>query len=223
MKGKIKYSELQNELKIQQDILDALKDEEKVAFYNSMNNSEKKIKNQKITKNVFSISLILIILCVSSWYINDKYFSIKTNDEIFAEYFVFEKPNVITRNGSDVKNKLAHGLIEFDLENYEKAFNILSEVNNADTNNFPSAFYLSILHLEKENYHKATEILENIEDCSQSFYCEKIKLNLALCYIKIGVIDKAKSILEQISSDENNYYNQEAKEILTEIEKRNSY
>lgn len=211
---------LQSELKTQQEILNALKDKEKVAFYYSMKKAERKVKAERRIKSIAALSITVLIVAFSLYWLCDNYLNIKTNDELYAEYYVFKKPGFLTRGESEKQDSLTEGLINIDLENYDKAFEILGDLNNSDPEDFFAAFYLGLLHADKGDFKKAVEIIENAGDYSDSILSDIISYYLVLFYIKLDRIDDAKSLLMIICADENGYYFEKAKEIRKELDKR---
>jgi len=191
--------ELKKELEAQKRIFNIIKDKEKVDFYMSLMQSEKRVKRQRILRNGLSITSVLLIL-FSVWFINNEYFSKKTNDEIFAEYYSLESPGVITMGPKEIKETLDKGLLEFDYGNYDTAFVLLQNAYDAKIDDIRAAVYLGILYIEKKDYQKAIEILKNIKDSEKTVFNEKINWYLALAYIKIGDREKAKPLLENLDS-----------------------
>ena len=219
MKDIKKELEENDDQMIHQDIIEALKDKEKVSFYYSMYAAKQRAQRKGFYIKAFSVSC-LIALLISVTFVVKGVLKPKTNDEIFAEYFTIDYPDVTTRSLSADKDLLQNALSEFDRRNFHKATDLLERYTKSQPENYVAKYYLSTLYIQSQNYYKAILLLESISDCEKSLVCESIRWNLALCYLKTKDNLNAVNTLKWVAKDKNNFYHNQASEILVELEKR---
>ncbi|WP_025666866.1 tetratricopeptide repeat protein [Aquimarina megaterium] len=183
-------------------------------FRHLLSDLESNVKKKKTLKWWYAAAAILVLLGTTYFWNTKKPVS---NDELFATYF---KPyrNIlqpVVRSGEH-KNMISVAFNAYENGNFKKAldaFDIVLETEANDTLQFYKANALLKLNKAK----KAIIILENRNEIKNSF-SEKNHWYLAMAYLKVGQLDKAKEQLELlIKIPDSEYKRTEAKELLKKL------
>ncbi|WP_109851450.1 tol-pal system YbgF family protein [Aquimarina sp. AU58] len=183
-------------------------------FRHLLSDLESNVKKKKTLKWWYAAASILILLGTVYFWNTKKPMS---NEELFATYF---KPyrNILQPvvRSDEHKNKISVAFNAYENGNFKKAldaFNTVLETEENDTLQFYKANALLKLNEAK----KAIIILEGQSEIKNSF-SEKNHWYLAMAYLKVDQLNKAKEQLELlIKIPDSEYKKEEAKELLKKL------
>ena len=172
---------------------------------------ETKVVEMKTTRT-FSIQKLAIaasfaaILFAGWWFMKPGDIG---SDELFSDAFITD-PGLPTRMSESDNYNFYDAMVEYKLENYEKALEIWAEVEGtvgADTLNY----YIGMAQLNLNNYSEAEKSLASIG--TESPFSEKAKWYQLKMLIDNKNYGEAKKLIETISPDVSSSY-QEIKSFL---------
>jgi len=179
-------------------------------------NEKKTDKTTFINKWIYlasSIAAVFIISISLLWY-----FGTKTNNaELFASYyqpyhFVSEQ----NRSSDTIIFSSLNEAVEFyESGNYAQASERIEKVLSTDKNQVKAHFISGLILNETGNYSAASTEFNLIIDKFDSYHIES-KWYLALCYLKLNQVKKAKQLFNELSLSKN-FYQIRAGEILGKI------
>jgi len=214
--------ELQQELKLEEDILRILSMEDVLDFRMKISQvireareTERKGKVITISRNkaIFAAAAVVVLIIVTSavYFLSPRS---QSSDRLFAMYYDSDKPIRVLR--SDDGN-LVEALMYYQQRNFNGAIELFNKVLETDPDNAAIRFYTGISYIETAQYKKAIESFQYIIDENDNLYIEASQWHLGLCYLKIDELTNAQKQFKHIASDQRNFYNEDANKILIEI------
>jgi tetratricopeptide (TPR) repeat protein len=171
------------------------------------------LKYWKIAAVVFIILIPLTVIMYIM--INDS----RSNSEIF--YRNYERYPTFSDYRSmfkDVKDStFIDGLNNYKNGDFTVAVGYFNQVVENDETNIAAKFLLGISYIEITNYNRAIYSFEYVIESGDTLYSQQAEWYLALCFIKIGKTNDAKSLLQRII-DNDGFYFDKAIKLLKELE-----
>jgi tetratricopeptide (TPR) repeat protein len=141
------------------------------------------------------------------------------NEKLYAQYFKPLEGGYITRSievNPKPEDKYHMALDQYNDGHYEKSWKMFKELCNVDSIKMDALLYGGISAMEINNYKDAISSFKYILKANKRFYDDEANWYIALCYLKIPDIDKAKDLLSKISKS-NSFYKENAATILKEL------
>lgn len=154
----------------------------------------------------YSAAAVLIIAAVSAIVFTFTK-TTKSVDTLFAENYDF-KNNIAIRNtdSTSLKN-IDKCFREFASSHFENAIACFKDIKPDENEYSFSLYYSGIANMEIKNYNQAASCFRKIIDSNNHNFLLYSKWYLALCYLKLNEVDKARVLFEDISKSENHYQN----------------
>lgn len=121
----------------------------------------------------------------------------------------------LTREVADQNIPFNQAIALHNRKNFEAAFSIMDSLAQKNPKNIEYQYYAGTFAYDNKLYHKAISYLEPISKDNKNNYQEASKWFLALSYKAIGKNEKAKSLLKDIASKNNNYQQMAADTLKT--------
>ena len=115
---------------------------------------------------------------------------------------------------------MSEGLIQYDLQHYTDAIEILQKVLKNDPLNIKAKFYISMSYIETGKFDLAISNLETLATHNNHILIDQIKWYLALCYLKINDLEKAIPAFTELANSQN-YCKDKSKTILEKLKEDN--
>ena len=190
--------EFLKEFQFQKELQSALQNEERrktKIFLNSLENTSSN-KGTKIGRLVpwFAAASIVILVGLGSWF----YFfnSPKINtQELYAAYY---KPyeNIVhpLERGKQLEDLESRAFLAYELEDYQLAFELFKELGQQKNDSY-IAFYNAIVLMQLGNFDEAISLFNGYIQ-NDSLLNDRAHWYLALCYLKLNDLEKAKKELD---------------------------
>ncbi|MFN4233698.1 MAG: tetratricopeptide repeat protein [Bacteroidia bacterium] len=121
----------------------------------------------------------------------------------------------LTREVADQNIPFNQAIALHNRKNFEAAFSIMDSLAQKNPKNIEYQYYAGAFAYDNKSYNKAISYLEPISKDNKNNYQEASKWFLALSYKAIGKNEKAKSLLKDIASKNNNYQQMAADTLKT--------
>ncbi|MFW6371813.1 MAG: tetratricopeptide repeat protein [Bacteroidota bacterium] len=139
-------------------------------------------------------------------------------DRLFEKAFNSSKIHVSRSPVSSASNStIVEAMLNYHEGNYYNAIGYFEQLLKQDSDNIAVRFYLGISQMETENYNEATDEFRYILSDQDNLYIEHAEWYLSLCFMKEDEMDKAIYHLTIISQNPQNYYREDASELLKKI------
>lgn len=180
------------------------------------------LNRRGIIKELFTIKWQYVVAAASltlmvSFGLN--FFSQKPqkNSAIYNEYYSSYDAAGIVRSGNDESKKLVNqALSYYESKSYSNAYSLFNKVLEKDFSNISIHFYKGISCIELNKIEEAISAFQLIIDHKNNLFVEQSEWYLAISYMKIFEIDKAKTLLTKLAEEEGTYQSQ-AKAILRKL------
>ena len=166
---------------------------------------------------IAAVALIILIPLTVIMYImiNDS----SSNSEIF--YRNYERYPAFSQSRSmfkDINDSIfVEGLNYYKNGAFTDAVGYFKQVVENDETNIAAQFLFGISYIEITNYNRAINSFEYVIESGDTLYSQQAEWYLALCFIKIGKTNDAKSLLQRII-DNDGFYFDKATKLLKELE-----
>lgn len=172
---------------------------------------------KKSKKTIFlcisiSITLIAMILLYLSVYIDNS-----NGKDIFNKYYNKDRYFTQVRGTDDFYDAFFY----LQHKDYKKSSDIFKEIYIKDNENITAKFYYGLNCIELGYDKIAINTFDSIIAHDDNLYIQQSKWCRALSYVKIEEYEKATEELRKIAVDTNNYYHDQAFDVLIDIEKIN--
>jgi hypothetical protein len=181
--------------------------------------SEKDKTNREIPslfRRVIQIAAAFLFIIIVGTIATKLFFTGYSGSSIFEKFYVKYEPDIITRSGNQLKNKLENAQFLYQTGNYNKCTAILNEIIRDDNRNYLALFYLGLSKIELKKPDEAIIDFLKIPPDWNSPYSIHRNWYLALCLVKTGQEKKAEPLLKRLSLEEK-FYSDRSKEILAKI------
>ncbi len=171
-----------------------------------METSVSEVTAASTKKSWYAIAAVLLFLITAGFL-----WQIMGNEPEFNEYFEPFDQLRIFRGDGDLG---ANGMEAYSREEYEEAFNLLSEINENEID-LELKFYLAVSALASDRTSQSIVLFEDLAK-SDSKYHQQVSWYLGLAYWKNEQPDKAISQLKIIQVEEYNY--EEAIRLINQLD-----
>ena len=161
---------------------------------------------------LFAASISFLIIVTFSWWFLSGTMS---STELYADFYS-PYPDVITSRGSE-QSKLNNGLFLYESEQYGKAVKELEKFIIEYPAKKEALFYLGQAYLANDEEDKAIPLFKELKSSPDFSFVEATEWYLALSYLKVGDMNKAKKELSQISSSAKHAYRKQSQKLLERI------
>jgi len=142
-----------------------------------------------------------------------------SKDEIFTEYYKPYEVTVSFRSAdTEINSLLTNALQAYQQENYNEALGLFQQVLEK-RNDISAQMYSGISYMEIEKYRKANKSFQDVIKAKDNLFIDQAKWYSAMCYVKLGEIQNAKSLLMELSQTSAFYKNKSA-EIIKELDRK---
>ncbi|UZR97806.1 tetratricopeptide repeat protein [Chondrinema litorale] len=166
----------------------------------------------KFWPGYLAVAATILLLLVAGLFL---YNTESDNNALYASHFVAYEDMIISRGEASPESLLITGMEAYNNEEFATASEKLNGYLVKNTENKGVALYLGIAQMQIGKY---TEAASSFNMAQQDLkFKQQAQWYEALLYIKSEQLDKAKSLLQQISKDTQHYKSEEAVEILEEL------
>ncbi len=171
------------------------------------------LKYWKIAAIIFIVLIPLTVIMYIM--INDS----RSNSEIF--YKNYKRYPAFCKNRSTIEyvnDSIFHECMNFyQGGDFTGAVGCLKDIVENDEKNICASFFLGISYIEITNYNRAINSFEYVVKSKDTLYSQQAEWYLALCFIKIGKTNDARSVLQKIINNDG-FYLDKAVKLLNEID-----
>ncbi len=208
--------ELANDLRFQEEIFEAIKDERKREIRKTLNQIHSKNTN-KSRFNIYSwkrqaVAAAFVILLVSGGLIGDFFANKPINETLYTEYFSPENSLMSVRSGETPNTALEEGMYYYEQGKFTEAISVFQ----VEPDNLLGKLYMGFSYMKLEKFEKAEPPFIEIIDDKDNLFVDQAEWNLGLCYLRSGKTTKAEDLFVRISAG-NTIYNKNADQILHKI------
>ncbi len=171
-------------------------------------------KNKKRHRTYLLFITLLIPMFIVLLYINNS--RLENGKDIFKKYY--QQENYLTKTRGT--NDFYKAFIAFYHKDYSQSSNIFKKIYTNDTTNTTALFYYGLSNVENGNNIEAIKAFEYIINHGDNLYIEQSEWCIALCYVKMEQYEKATFKLKEIALDSNNFYYNQAFDVLVDIKKK---
>ena len=176
--------------------------------------SNKKKINFYAAITIAAMLIILVIFAIGGSLGGSKHKAI-----FDSHFYPIQAPNVMQNDGSPEGQLWVKAIEAYKAKNYSIArekFAALRESAPKQMNMLDLYYAISCLGDRKPYLEEATTHITHIYEQGAS-YVEQAEWYLALCYLKDGKLNKSKSLLKNIQSNENHIHFGETRKLLSEL------
>ncbi len=217
---------LADEVRMQEDIGNAILNEETVAFRAQINNLFEKEEDKKPVKarknlsiplavRVAVASLAALIMMGTGLYM----YSHRTiaPDKLFEMYYEpYDGLTNVRSSNSQMTDMLITAMQKYENKEFESALLLFETVLASDAGNITSKFYSGISYMETEKYNVAEQSFTGIIDHDDNLFIEHAEWYLGLCYLKTGEEPQARKVFTAIA-DTDGYYSSDAVRLMRNL------
>jgi hypothetical protein len=139
------------------------------------------------------------------------------NDRLYAQYFKpYDAPSIVRSGSAPTEDNYQQAMNEYNSGNYKQAFDMLDKLSADDHKDMSVLFFKGISAMELNKLEDALALFEKIISNKSSLYTESAEWYQALCLLKKNNKTDAIVLFGKIASS-NSYYKNEAKKILEKI------
>lgn len=192
-------------------------------IHEKVTSEEKNISKQKkkgIVRILFShwqyaAASVLFLLAVSVVL----FFTLRpsANERLYAQYFKpFDDTPIVRSDDQPAASKMELALIEYNGENFEKAWTMLRGISDGNKTDAKAYFYRGISAIEINNLNDAIASFKNVINNDSSLYIGEATWYLALCYLKENDEIAALAQFSKVAESNSNH-KKEAEEIIEKL------
>jgi tetratricopeptide (TPR) repeat protein len=137
-----------------------------------------------------------------------------SNDSLFNQYYTSENIIDLTRGDQNI----VEAVIAFQQKDFRKASVLFKKILDKDNANIAVWFYYGISNIETSNFDNSIKAFNIIIKQNDNLYIEHAEWYLGLCYLKSNQKNKAIEQFVTVSSNPDNFHQQEAKNILEKLQ-----
>jgi tetratricopeptide (TPR) repeat protein len=157
-------------------------------------------------------AVIILLMAIGTLVINP--WSSMTAEEILEKYSQPYEPPTSIRSATNITTELFTKALQlYNTHDYEKAAELFSEIIESNPKDMESTLLNGVANFENNKYPEAKQSFTKVIDDNNNLFIDQAEWYLALCYIKTGENDKAKSKLTKIKQGDG-IYKKDAKDIL---------
>jgi hypothetical protein len=168
-------------------------------------NSSKRFPAYRTVSAIVAVFIILLSIYTISYS--------PSPEKTFAKNYSPYTTDLSTRSADLSVNEFTFALKLYNKGEYTSAFEVLKNYNTKNLNNTAGQYYLALSALEINEIEVAENNFKAVITNGEYAYQLHSKWYLSMLYLKTGKIEQARSLLEELSSEEN-FYSTRAKKIL---------
>ncbi len=217
-KKMIKHDEdLANNVQLQQEIFEAIRDERKREIRKTLNQIHREETGRRFSIHlpswrVQAAAAAIVIFLVSGGLLGHFMSSSNSPDALYSTYFNPENSLLSVRSGESLNSSLREGMYYYEQGRYEDAIKVFE----AEPGNLIGTLYTGFSLMSLEKYEQAEAKFVEIINDKDNLLIDQAEWNLGLCYLKSGELLKADDVFRKISAD-NTIYSKDAKTILQQM------
>jgi len=166
-------------------------------------------KNAFVLKIAASVVGFMIIASAVLYFV----FNNNQRDQLFMEYYQASDAVMIVRSGnSKADGSLIQGMQAYDASDYNRAVELLNQVDE----NVTATFYTALSYVELKKYIEAEKAFQKIIKQGNNLFVDQAEWYSALLKLKIGETEQARLAFIDISNS-NSFYNIKASRILVKL------
>lgn len=211
-------AEMKKELKFQQEVMESLRDDKKLALRTTLNEimhgPSRRFIIPKYSRSLQMVAAVLLLaVIVGGSFIYKAVFDSPTgSQQLFEEYFAPEYDLMTVRSITSSNTTLYQGMNHFANQDYANAIGSFNEIPD----NMLGKLYTGFSYMHLENYEQAEQMFQQIIDDDNSMFLDQAAWHLGLCYLASEKEEQAISILKKIANG-NTFYKTKALELLTRM------
>ena len=218
--------DLRRELKLQQEINNALGETEIVGLRNQLKEIHKgqhsgrkeislprRIMASRISQLAAASILILLSLTV---FTNIFKSELTANEKLFSQYYDKYEPLNVRASSSPADEIYLNAVNAYNKEDYEQALVLFEEVLDSDQNRMEANIMSGVSNMELSKYKNASGSFEKVIDHNNNLFIEDAQWYLGFCYLKTDHTEKAIEQFTKIASSTSSRKDK-AKKILRKI------
>jgi tetratricopeptide (TPR) repeat protein len=212
--------ELARELQFQQEVLESIRDESKLALRSTLNDVGSGT-NRKLTIRRFSRSLqlaaaaiVLMLVVGGSFLFRSVFNATDSPQQLYEEFFEPEYDLMTVRSLTSSNDILHQGMNHFASRDYEKAIASFDEMPD----NMLGKLYTGFSYMHLEDYAQAEQQFRGIIDNGNNMFVDQAAWHLGLCYLASDNKQAAKNVFTEIANG-NTFYKTKALDLLTRMGK----
>ena len=208
---------LAEELKLQIEILAAIKDSGKIKLRHTLNavhQSRTKIWMLPVfNTKIRSIAAVLLVALVAGGFLVTNYLTNGVSDKsLYSQYFNPEEALLAVRSIDGSAAPIEEGMKFYQEKNYNAAIESFLD----EPGNLLGKLYSGFSLMQLERYDEAEDFFNEVIKDNDNLLIDQAEWNLGLCYMISGKTDAAKEIFIKLSTG-NTVYNIKALELLTKM------
>lgn len=139
------------------------------------------------------------------------------NERLYSQYFMpYEVSRTVRGNVQPSESLFDKAMDAYENNDYKTSYSLLNEVCLSDQDNTEVCFFKGISAMKIEKFDEAIASLIEANADNSSLYYEETKWYLALCYIKVYELNKARELLEKIVISDS-YHKKDALNLLNDL------
>jgi len=139
------------------------------------------------------------------------------NDRLYVQYFKpYDAPSIVRSGTAISEDNYQRAMNEYNSGNYKQAFEMLDKLSADDPTDMSVLFFKGISAMELNKLEDALTLFKKIISNKSSLYTESAEWYQALCLLKKNNKTEAVILFGKIAFG-NSYYKNEAKKILEKI------
>lgn len=170
--------------------IDSLKDQLRNISADVENENPK--SGRPIGKWLIAAALLALIGTASFWLLKRA----PLHERLFDSYF-YKDPGLPTTMGNSKNLAFTEAMTNYKLGNYDAAIQEWENMLKTDSDNDTLNYFIGMGYLANNNAQKSTSFLESAASNKHSVFLSDTYHYLALAYLKLGEIDRAKKMLIQ--------------------------
>ncbi len=220
-------SNLRKELKVRQDIEDALKETDFNMFQETIEQivqtEEIKTKKSRFPELktssfrwlVAAASIAVIIIGANIVFVlNEKSYE---PQELYSMYYKPYDSYASVRSGNiNTDDIFFQALLKYEKQEFDETISLLNKIIEVDNMNIASMFYLGVSYIETGRYADAFNSFTKIVDHGDNLFIEQADWYLGLTFLRSDEQEKAIKQFQTIAQSQS-FYNEKAKEILLQF------
>lgn len=161
----------------------------------------RELKKKKLKRFYRAAAIFIVLVSVAGiifWLTNSD--TPLTNNELYSQYYTTYSTTIEYRNDTSVLTGDYYiALSEYDKGAYEQALIYFEEIIQKEQNGSSAQFFAGICCMEMGEFDRAIQYFKATINSNNTLFIDQARWFLALCYVRTGDIEKARSILNDLS------------------------
>jgi len=218
--------DLRRELKLQQEINNALGETEIVGLRNQLKEIHKgqhsgrkeiSLTRRILASRISQLAAASIIILLSLTVFTNIFKSeLTANEKLFSQYYDKYEPLNVRASSSPADEIYLNAVNAYNKEDYEQALVLFEKVLDSDQNRMEANIMSGVSNMELSKYKNASGSFEKVIDHNNNLFIEDAQWYLGFCYLKTDHTEKAIEQFTKIASSTSSRKDK-AKKILRKI------